>query len=360
MADDTDVGAAGEAGLEGDGEASNAALLAELEAENRQAPPAKPKAAPVADDDDEDEPDTDDADDEGADEDELTDADEDELTDEPDTTKDPELAKRLAAVQRTEQRRREAFERERGDFDRERTAFQADAKQLREQHQRFEKLAARAKYDSYSVLRELGVPDEDMGLHAKHLYARSKDAGVKPEHRAAADQALREREDAEERAALRKELEELKSGLTTREQQAAAEAAANAYVGRIAKVAISDKLEAPLVKARIVANPRAAREALTATAFRLAQKHGALPRPVAVIRAHEKELADLRRELGVDGVDSSAKPVTPPAAKGKAPVPKSATKVVTSPAESPADDGGEVRHPSRDELLRELRSGAAT
>ncbi len=185
----------------------------------------------------------------------------------------------------------------------------------------------------------LGLKEDDLEAAAQHLYARSKAKAATEDHRRASERAMKERELADEVAATRKELKEFKEGATAREQQAAADAEVNAYLGRVARVASLDRIDAPLVKARLEANPKAARNALAVTAYRL---------------AHERELQQLRRELGADAAPAGAagKPATgPPVAKpGKG----------AKPALAIVDDDatGEVRHPSRDEMLRELRSGA--
>jgi len=359
---------AGAAGSEAD---DTATLLDELEAESGAAakPAGKPgKGRPVVEDGDEDaeleatEEDAD-ADLDEADEDIDADAEEDDGDEDDLATKadaDPELAKRLAAVRKTEQRQRQALERDRAAFDRERTEWQAQTRQLTEAQQGFQRLAARAKYDPTAALLGLGLKEDDLESAAQHIYARSKAPAVKPEHRAAADRAMKEREHADELAETRRELKELREGLTTREKQAAEQAEVDQYLGRITKIASSErlaeklKLEAPLVRARLAANPKATRDGLAVTAYKLAQKLGERPKPAAVIRAHEKELQRLRRELAGETTAQpavGAKPSGKPAAKP--------AKAGAKPAIAADDDTtGEVRHPSRDELLRELKAGA--
>ncbi len=350
------------------GDADTESLLAELEAEQggALAKPAgktgKGKPAPVEADDE-------DADLEAVDEDadeideDLDEEDEDideEVDDEDDLAAkakaDPELAKRLAAVRKTEQRQRQALERDRAAFDRERTEWQAQARQLTEAQQGFQRLAARAKYDPTAVLIALGLKEDDLEAAAQHVYARSKAPAVKPEHRAAADRAMKEREYADELAQTRRELKELREGLTTREQQAKEQAEVDQYLGRMAKIVTADKLEAPLVKARLAANPKAAREGLAVTAYKIAQKTGERPKPAVAIRAYERELQRLRRELGGEPAAAAsgaagAKPAAKPAKAKPGAKPAPAVDVET-------DADAEVTHPSRDQLLRELRSGA--
>lgn len=370
-----DQNGAGAAAADGD---SNEALLAELEAEQAgdkpaAAAPAKPAKKPVADESDDDV----DADDDAADDDDAAAADEgddqdDEPADEDDddgeageaaaAAADPELAKRLAIARRTEQRQRESLARDRAAFERERDEWKSQTKTVTEGQQRFERLASRAKYDSYSLLRELGVPDEDMELHAQHLYARSKAAAVKPEHRAAADRALRDRELADEVKQAKAEVKELKEGLTAQQQKAAADRELDVYFRRVVRKADDT---APRVKALVAASPARARAELEQTAYELAQKLGRLPKPAAVIAAHEKKVARQLRDYGVEtGAEpAAAKPVPgKPGAKPVAAAAKPAAKPgkpAAKPAPAAADDdddrSGEVVHPSREQLLRELR-----
>ncbi len=360
-------------------EPSNEELLAELTAEQGTAvQPAKPAVRkPVADDDadtaddDDDEVETadvgdDDPDPDPDDDDAASDDEDDEVETEETTATapDPALKKRLDAVTRTEQRQRAALERDRAAFALERTEWQQQGRQLLEHKQRFDSLAARAKYDSYSVLRELGVADEDMEIHAQHLYSRSKSAAVKPEHRAAADRSLREREVADKATKAETEVEKLRGELAEREQRAAADREIDVHLARVLRKAGED---APLTKALIAKNPRKAREALMVTTAEVARKLGGVwpPKASAVIAAHERKE---RRELRDRGIE-------PPARSGAAPAPAPAPAAKAAPAAAPAKPkagakatpapastvlaNGVVYHPSNDELLRELRSGVA-
>lgn len=310
-----------------------AAFLAEMDAElgaeetdEQSAAPAKPAkkpaAKPAVEDDDEDAEELEaspDDDDEDEDEDaEPDDAEEDE-DEEPEAGKDPDLAKRLAAVRRTEQRQREQLERQRADFAREREQWQGETRELREHKQRFDSLAQRAKYDSYAVLRELGVPDEDMELHAQHLFSRSKAAHVKPEHRAAADRAMRERELADKAAAAEKRVEKIEQTLEEREAAAAAEREVDAFLGRVAKRATAEA--APITAALLAKNPKSARAALMVTAHELVKKHGLseFPKSKDVIAAHERKERRALRERGIEPPAPGTKPATGKPAGGARP-----------------------------------------
>ena len=178
-----------------DGDISTEDLLAELEAEGGDAgerdggkkpagkPAAKP-ARPAADDEDDDqegddegdssEDDDEDEEDPGPDEenDEPGEDDEDEEEEEEEeeeegelegkADKDPALAKRLAAVRRTEQRSRDRIARATAEFDRRVSTWEAETKTHREELARFRGLVARAKYDPAGVLEALGLSADDM------------------------------------------------------------------------------------------------------------------------------------------------------------------------------------------------------
>lgn len=342
------------AGAEADGEGD----AEETRAKPVAAKPAKVIGAPV-DDDDDDEPALEvevdaaaDDDDEGVvepDADEPEPDDEDAADDEV-AAKDPALAKRMAVMRRTEQRQREAFTRERTAFEQERAGWQTERRQLTASKQRFDELSARAKYDSYSVLRLLGVPDDDMEVHAQHLYSRSKAATVKPEHRAAADREMRLREAADEAKRATAETAELKQTLEQRDQQAANAREAEAYLGRVVRK-VDDAT--PLTKALVAKNPTKARDALMKTTLDLVKKLGGqLPKAAQVAAAHEKKLVRELRDLGI-GIEPPAGS-TPakgaPAIKAK----PGTAAVVAAKAKPAARVNGAVVIPSRSEMVAEL------
>lgn len=388
MADKPDTGAeGGSGGAAQHGAAvespSNEALLAELEGEGGgkpaaaksakvapadKKPPAKEKAAedeapePGAEDDDDDldvEDDEEDAGDTEDEEDDLDDEDREDEEDEEPAEADPALAKRIAAVRKMEQRTRAKLTAERAAFDREREELRAQSKQVAEAQQRFDRLAARVRFDSYSVLKELGVTDDDMEVHSQHLFARSKNAAVTPAHRAAADRALRDREQAEELRKTREEVDELKKGLTSREQQAAAQRELDAYFDRTVRKATD---ATPRVKALIAKSPKRARAELAATALELTQRlGGAMPKPTQLLAAHEKKIARQLRRYGI--ADAAAEPAASagaksPAVKKPAVNGKPTAKPVAGAKPSRDTSDSESHHPSRDELLKELSEGA--
>lgn len=324
------------------------------------------KPAPVDEDDDlgDDLDDDEDLDDEVAESEDDDDAEDDDESDDADDVDelaakakaDPELKKRLDAVRKTEQRGRAALARDRETFDRERADWQAQAKQILESHQRFEKLSARAKYDPTGVLLALGLTEDDLEHAGKQVYARSKSASVKPEHRDAADREARAREHADELATLRREQDELKKTIAERDRLASADAQIETMIARASRVAKTAE-DAPLTKQYLAANPKKARAELEKVAARLARKLGALPSPRQVVRAHEKqrlrELGDMGVKLDTPSQKAAAaridtKLAVPP--KGK-PIAKPVPKVDDKPAER--INGAGIKLPSKADLLAE-------
>jgi len=350
----------------------DASLLAELEAEQAAAgggkPAAKPgkaaKPEPDADDvddgdaddgaapseDDEEPADLDDDDDEPADED--PDAEDDELAA---AGKDPELAKRIAAVRRTEQRQREQLRRDREAFERERDQLTAQRQGQTDAQKQLEAFRARAKLDPAGVLAELGLAEDDMEYAAQQAYARSKAAAAKPEYRAAAERALRDRKADERITAAEQKAAALEARLAERDQQAAVRRELDSYFGRAIRK-VDDAT--PRTKALIAKNPKQARAELAATALELVEKtKRSLPEIKAreLLAAHEKKIA---RRLRLYGVEDAAAPAADAESKpnGKKPA-AAAAKPNGKPARAaPAADADETAIPSAADLVRELQA----
>ena len=353
MADKPDSGSPAEGGAAAAVSAvdadENAALLAELEAEQAAAggtPAAKPakaaKPAPDPDDaddgdanedaapsEDDDAPsDLDDEDDEGADKD--PDDEDDELA--AAAGKDPELAKRLAAVRRTEQRQREQLKRDRETFDRERSDWHSQTRTVTEAQKRFETIAARAKYDPAGALTALGLTDADMEYAAQQVYARSPAAAKKEGYREAAERAMREREAADELRAARAEIGEVKKTLAERDQQAAVQRELDAYFGRAIRK-VDDTT--PRTQKLIASYPKRARAELAATALELVEKtKRPLPeiKPKELLAAHEKKIARRLRMYGIEDAAPAADPAAPAKPNGKKPAAAPAKGKAAKPA----------------------------
>lgn len=209
---------------------------------------------------------------------------------EPIATADPDLAKRLAVVQKATQRAQAGLARERAEIDRLRAELTATAERV----QNFDKLKARAKFDPASVLAELGLTDDDFGPTAQQLYLRSK--AVDPKHRERADQVMREREAAMSLAELRKEVQTLRQERERETSAIAAERAAAEYLAAVEK-AVSDK--APLVARLAAKNPAKARQRFAEMAIELSAD-GDTPDPADVIAALEARRLEELADLGLD------------------------------------------------------------
>jgi hypothetical protein len=195
-----------------------------------------------------------------------------------------------------------------------------------------------------------------MQYAGEQTYARSKAAAADPKYRQAADRAMRERELGDSAAKNEKRIADLESKLEEREKVAAADRALDEYFGRVTRRAGD---ETPHVKALIAKNPARARAELEEVAFELAKKLGRLPKAATVLAAQEKRIARMLRDYGV-GAPAGEQGKKPEAGKpaGKKPDKGKAAKSTAGakPAErTDRKPNGEIHHPSRDELLAELR-----
>lgn len=235
---------------------------------------------------------------------------------------DPEAQKRLAGVQRQEQRFRERMERDKAAHAKTVADFQA---QVREWEPRiravqdFEALKKRARYAPDDVLLALGLTEDDFEAAAKTLYARSQAGAKDPKYKAAAVQTQREREKDARIASLEEKIDKLLSGQAQREEAATSEAEISAYVDRTVK-AIGDG--APLVAAMMKKDAKKTRERLRAIGDRLADEIQGVPDPAEVVEALETER---REQIEGDGwtveewLERQAARAAPPAGGGKPP-----------------------------------------
>lgn len=210
---------------------------------------------------------------------------------------DPETAKRLAAVRRTEERAREQLARDRATFERERETAQAQLKERFEKVERFEKLAARARYNPVEILTELGLTEDDFEDAARDIYAHSKKAASDPKLKEATARSRRERELADEVRALKAKVDEREKSETTEKQKAEARKGVEAYVAKIAK-SVPETL--PLAKQLIKSNPAKAHAKIEAIANRLAIETGSVPDAKAVLKQLEKDRRQALRDVGID------------------------------------------------------------
>jgi hypothetical protein len=286
--------------------------------------PAKSAKNPIPEDEDEpvDEATEDELEDPPADEPELEDElDEPEPEAKPEPKPDPELERRASQLRKQEQRMRERVRSEREEVARDRESLKSERAEL----EQFKTLKARAKYDTWGVLKTLGLTEDDAETAAKHIYSFSKELAKDPKNREAADRAMRERErDAElaEMRSWRKQVEDEKRETAQRERE---RADAVRYLGSVQKAAKSGTLAAYYLGKGGTAADRAVQSIASITA-ELADDDE-LPDPNDVLGEYERRR---RTELEDDGVDVDAllkRKAAPPAKPGdKKSVAKPATK----------------------------------
>jgi len=307
-------------------------------------PVGKPKAA-ASDDLDDLEDDGDD----GLDDDDDLDIDEPRKK----PTEDPEVDRRLSAVQKQAKREREAIARERELVAKERE----ELRDLKAHKEQFERLRARVKYDPTGVLMMLGLADDDLEPAAKHVYSRSKAAAADPKNREAVDAAMRDREAREELQALTKKFDEFKSSITEEKTRAQAIEEANRFLDNTARIAAKHADKAPLTKLHLEKAPARAKAAMAEVAFRIAQETGENPTPGRVIRAYEKQRRAELEELGVDIdalVKAPAKKPGAPAGVARRPAGTTAAAKDTAPSPAPTPAKAQTREEKLAELKRDL------
>ena len=245
----------------------------------------------------------DDSDDEAAEEDDDKDLDdEDEVNAKADAKIDPDVAKRLEQVRRTDRRLRDQRDRQFAQQKAQIDAALAEWQPKIDRAVKFERLAARADIDPAGVLEALGVKPDRFEYISQLLYtiAKGKDD---PKSRDAAARLIRERERDEEISNLKKWREERESTDKQREQSAAQEREVERYLDTVVKAA-SDKT--PLAKRYIAKSPDRARGDLVKIAHRIGEETGATPSPKAVMIAFEKERRRFLRDHGIDPKSASA------------------------------------------------------
>lgn len=227
---------------------------------------------------------------------------EEEATEETPADADPDQKRRLEAVQRAERRSKEQLvKREQAmhaEVDARVRKLEQEWAPRIQKAERFEAMQANARTNLISVLRELGLTDDDMEWVSKEAFVHSRAAGVKPEHRAEAARASRERDLEAKLAATDKRFTELESKLQRQVEESRAEAEGKQYLASIEKAATS-RVKQALAKA-----PVRARNRLAQVAIELMDRDGARPEPAAVLAEYEKEL----EELGIAPAATTAKP----------------------------------------------------
>lgn len=268
---------------------------------------------------------------------------------------DPAIAKRLAAAQKEEQRRKERLateraalkaeqEKARAELEAERKALEADRKALEE----FRALRERAKYAPAAVLQHLGLAPEDMAIAAREAWLLSPEgraaAEKDPSQREAIARMQRERELAGgvtkqggEVAELRAKLDELNKKLETRDVEQQQQARVNEYLDSVedavgddhpliasaltsAKARATDRKLPPDERREAQQTVRHLREQFNRIAVELYERDEELPDPADVAAELERrQRAELKRWGVAPGTPAAPKKPAAPPAKTLAP-----------------------------------------
>lgn len=297
-----------------------------------------------------------DEDDDVESEEETVDADEDDddpdkdLEDEDDAKVkvDPEVAKRLEQVRRTDKRLREQRE---AQFKARETQIEATIKKWEpklEAAEEFEKLKSR-KHDPIAILKAIGYSEDDFADVAREAWAHSPDGAKDPKVKEAIHKTRKEREMADELAKIKNALAEREKTEKERELQTQREREVEAFIGKVSKAA-SEKT--PLAAKFLADEPETARIELEVIAGRLAQQLGQMPDPKKVMIEFEKSQRKMLRRYGID-------PATVKPTAVKKAVEKVTAKAVTKkPAAPRVDDTDDDKPLTKADFVRAARSNA--
>lgn len=231
-----------------------------------------------------------------------------ETTPEPAQAKpDPELTKRLDAIQRAEKRAKDSVAKERQELER----LRQEVNTTLEDVKRFQSLKQRAGHDPVAVMRALGVSEADFDYIARQFHLQSPEAVQKdPKLRDQADRDRRMRDRDDRLEQLTQQLQEVSQKLAHKEYAEQAERQISQYMASVTK-AIDDK--APVVKGLLDRNPERARQRLRETAEMIANETGEAPEPHEVVSTLERRIQSELDELGI----AHSKPAAPTAAEKK-------------------------------------------
>jgi hypothetical protein len=245
---------------------------------------------------------------------------------------DRETAKSLEKLRKQEARQKEQARAERAELEKERKALEDHKREIETERKRNEDIARRVKSDPWSVLKALGLSDEDAEYAARHIYAQTAAAKADPKNRAAIEAEMRTRAESDRISQLEAKLEATTAEIARRDQAAAAERATNAYLDSAAK-AVTD--EHPLLKSKLTKNPTKTRIALVELAVEMANDNdGDAPSAHELVAEWEKRRRDDLEEMGVDVSAYTKREVAEAAATTNGAKP--ATAAVKKPAPAPA------------------------
>lgn len=225
---------------------------------------------------------------------EEDDTDEDESDpDDEEKIDDPKAQKGLDAVRRAEKRHREQMATDRAEFARDREKHAERIAKLDE----YEDAAKRVKYDPGSLLKKLGVSEDDYELIAHAIYAESKAGAADPQRKAAAAVRLREREKEDKLTATEKRMADLEAKIEADKTARADQAEAERYIGEVNATA---KGKFPLIAHMMTAAPEDVGDGLSAAFDRLKAKTGKAPAPAQVVAEMDRKERVRLKALGVD------------------------------------------------------------
>lgn len=233
------------------------------------------------------------------------------------------------------------------DFDQQRAGWQQRLGKAAELEQRVER-AGKDPIALVQLAESAGYTAADFEALGQLFYAHSPEGQKDPRRKDVARAALRQREQTDSVAELKKELTDLRQELKQRDAHVSAQAYLAQYAEGVAK-AVTDA--SPLAKAALGKNPQLAHRQFLATAARLYHESGPSndlreePTAAAVLVAYE---ADRAAELELYGIDLKAIRGTPP------PTPPTAPKPVAKPAATNPTVPKPNGRLSRDELLAKI------
>lgn len=262
---------------------------------------------------------------------------------------DPELNKRLEAIQKADKRAKEAIAAQRAELEAERKKLEPDLAELNE----LRELRRRAKMgDSTALLKFGDYTEADALLVARSVHALSKEAAANPAAKEAVARALRERESTSKVDALEAKLADLQKQIADRDAAFEAKAQSETYLQGVTKV-LDDST--PIIKQMFSKSPDKARQQVAMARDYLHQQTGEIPDAVDVLKALEDyERSELiARGFDPDSLLRTTKQPTP--AAGEKPSAKTLSSDLTksqSPRSAPLSPSEE-----RASLLRALNAG---
>lgn len=216
---------------------------------------------------------------------------------------DPDLNKRLEAVNKREKRAKESMAREREAYQRERSAFEAEWSPRIKQAEEFADISRRVRHDPVGVLLGLGLTEDDFEPVAKVVYAHSTAARNNPQVREAAQRSMRERELSDQVAKLTRAVQDRDQRDQERDQRETVQRETVRFLDAVAKSA-SD--ETPLVRTMLEKSPEKARQRLAQVADAIIHETGEVPDHADVVAELEKLRRAELEELGID-IDTAIK-----------------------------------------------------